>query len=107
MRLDNLQSLVAVVLAGSLAMERVVTITKTIGPSIFGEPGVGPGGVFEVLADARPPMNRLGRAWTPEQWRRTKVLALVLGASFGTAWLLSSDPVSCPNKPDFLCRPVE
>src|SRR5438045_8772087 len=91
MRLGNLDALVAVLLAGSLAMERLVTVVKTVLPQTFGEPGARPGGVFEILDDTRK-----GSLWTTqEQTRRLRVLALVFAASFATSYLLSDVRPSC------------
>lgn len=50
MDFTSLDSLVAVVLAGSLAMERLVTILKTFMPRTFGEPGPAPEDVYKQEA---------------------------------------------------------
>ena len=48
MQINDLEALVAVVLAGSLVMERLVAIVKTIEPDWFGEPGPDPDAIYRV-----------------------------------------------------------
>lgn len=98
----HLDTLVAVVLAGSLAMERLVNLVKTLFPGVFGEPSPVPGGPQSIFANAPRdryvPRNR-------EQGRRLLVLALVYAASFSTAWVLATVG-ECANQPGSSCRVV-
>lgn len=98
----HLDTLIPVILAGSLAMERLVNLVKTIAPGIFGEPSPAPGGPMSIFAgaprDRFVPRNR-------EQGRRLLVLVVVYGASLVTAWLLAT-PVGCGSADAGSCQRV-
>ena len=104
MHLDQLDAFVAIVLAGSLAMERVVTIAKTLLPSTFGPPGPQPTKDVSVVAPtpmesvtSRLAKRRRAFAQDDEQQRRILVLSLVLLSSLVTSWLLSERPETCTS----------
>jgi hypothetical protein len=82
MRIADLSSLAAVVLAGSLTMERLVTIVKTVAPRRFAEPVHPPINVSELIAD---------------RGRRLRVLALVFSASLLTAYVLAEPATACKS----------
>jgi len=94
MAIQHLESLAAVVLAGSLAMERLVNLGKTLAPRIFGEPspvGNAPVSIFDDSARTRS----TSAARLSERYRRLAVLALVYVSSAITAWFIAGDYQAC------------
>jgi hypothetical protein len=112
MSIEHLETLIAFVLAGSLAMERVVAIVKTLFPRTFGEPGPAPENIYKEEAfrerkvvaglksnesppgERAEPVDPLGksalRVYVKFEARRIYVLALVMGASLLTSYVIST-----------------
>jgi hypothetical protein len=134
MKLDNLQALSAVIMAGSLVMERLVTTAKTVAPRWFAESPVpnapaaarplaedsddgadDPGGWDKAKAKTReflvtgPPgatrPRQVRSEYTTDRNRRLRVLLLVFGASFTTAWVIAESSPCGAGSAD-RCRQV-
>jgi hypothetical protein len=95
MTIGPLSDLVAVVLAGSLVMERGVAIVKTLAPKVFGDPGPDPEAIFKPDPKLdRPQRVDPRRKVMGVRWyhgRRAVVLILVLIMSGLIAYLLSEN----------------
>lgn len=85
MNLERADALLTAILAGSLIMERLVTIAKTLLPGVFGDPGADPEASARWTHGLAE--RRIGK-YRRSELRRLFVLALVLSSSFITAYLL-------------------
>lgn len=92
MNLDNLEALTTVLLVGSLLMERLVTIIKTLAPSVFGNPGPDPESIYRHDSQG-PFVTKESEGgvlkWPHYKRRRIRVLGLVTASSILAACLIS------------------